>query len=68
MVLPDQQVIDQLELRGAVFRTDDTDDTCPQAQAKIGPHGDGKPGGCDNIEVTIDTAGRLTADYWRGAD
>lgn len=68
VVLPDQEVIDELEARGAVFRTDLDDAECRQNPAKIGPDADGKAGGCDNVRVTIDGSGTVNAEYWRGSD
>jgi beta-lactamase superfamily II metal-dependent hydrolase len=68
VVLPDQEVINELASRGRVFRTDLNDRTCGQNSAKIGPDADGKPGGCDNVRVLIPSSGDLQVDYWRGAD
>jgi beta-lactamase superfamily II metal-dependent hydrolase len=68
VVLPDQEVINELESRGQVFRTDLNDQSCGQNPAKIGPDADGQPGGCDNVRVVISGSGGLQADYWRGAD
>jgi beta-lactamase superfamily II metal-dependent hydrolase len=68
VVLPDKEVITELESRGQVFRTDLNDQTCGQNPAKIGPDNDGRAGGCDNVRVVISASGGLQADYWRGAD
>lgn len=68
VTLPDREVVDQLERRGTVWRTDLDDPGCKANGAKIGPDNDGKPGGCDNIRILIDPAGRMTADYFRPAD
>jgi hypothetical protein len=68
VVLPDKEVITELESRGQVFRTGLSDQTCGQNAAKIGPDNDGQPGGCDNVRVVISAFGGLQADYWRGAD
>lgn len=68
VVLPDQEVIDQLDRRGEVWRTDIADAACKTKSAKIGPDNDGKPGGCDNIRIVIDAAGTVTAGYHRPTD
>lgn len=68
VVLPDQEVIDELTSRGQVFRTDVNDDTCPMNTAKIGPDDDGKAGGCDNVRVQIGATGSLQVDFWRGSE
>ena len=64
VVLPDQVVIDELESRGTVYRTDRNDETCGQIQAKIGPDNDSKPGGCDNIRITVSAGNQLTVEYF----
>lgn len=53
VILPDQEVIDELITRGAVFRTDRDDADCASQPAKLGPDADGRAGGCDNIRVLI---------------
>jgi competence protein ComEC len=70
VVLPDDEVITELTHRGKVLRTDGdgNDDPCKANTAKIGPDADGKPGGCDNIRVTISPAGEVDAAVWRGSD
>ncbi len=68
VVLPDSEVITELESRGAVFRTDFDDAACRGATAKIGTDGDGKPGGCDNVRITIQPGSEVEAAYWRAAD
>ena len=68
VTLPDAVVVEELERRGTVWRTDVNDDTCGDNPAKIGPDNDGKPGGCDNLLSTVDTAGTITAGYHRIAD
>ncbi len=55
MVLPDQEVIMELETRGALFRTDQNDNSCLTDSSKIGPDNDGFAGGCDNIRIQIQT-------------
>ena len=44
VVLPDQEVINELAAQGQVFRTDQNDGACAQNPAKIGPDNDGKTG------------------------
>lgn len=51
--LPDQVVVDALSARGDVYRTDRDDVACATDNSKIGPDADNKPGGCDNIRVTL---------------
>lgn len=68
VVLPDQEVIDELESRGDVFRTDVDDVACGQNPAKIGGDADGRAGGCDNIHVTGHGAGHFTIEDRREAD
>jgi len=66
--LPDAVVVTELESRGQVFRTDLDDDACESSLDKVGPDDDGKPGGCENVLVTISASGPTTADYRRMAD
>lgn len=68
VVLPDAEIVAELETRGQVFRTDLEDDACLASSDKVGPDDDGKPGGCDNVFVTISANGVVTAEYRRVAD
>jgi len=68
VTLPDSVVIEEYARRGTVWRTDVNDATCGTNPAKIGPDNDGKPGGCDNIRITIDAAGAIAVAYDRRAD
>jgi beta-lactamase superfamily II metal-dependent hydrolase len=61
--LPDAAVVAELTRRGSVWRTDRNDATCGQNPRKIGADKDGKPGGCDNIQIFIDATGAITAGY-----
>lgn len=61
--LPDDEVVTELTRRGSVWRTDRNDATCGQNPRKIGGDKDGKPGGCDNIQIFIDPTGAITAGY-----
>jgi competence protein ComEC len=50
-VLPDREVIDEIQRTGAkILRTDERDDNCP-LRGRIG--GDEGPGGCDSYIITI---------------
>ena len=66
VVLPDADVIAELEARGEVFRTDVEDAACAANAAKIGPDADGEPGGCDNIRVLIGPP--VQVSVFQGAD
>jgi hypothetical protein len=68
VVLPDQEVIAELQSRGQVFRTDLNDQTCSENTAKIGPDADGRAGGCDNVRLQISGSGAIQADYFRAYD
>lgn len=67
VVLPDKAVVEALGDRGKLLRTDLADDLCRKNPSKIGLDADKKPGGCDNIVVSIDK-GQISADYFRTAD
>lgn len=64
VVLPDPEVIAELTLRGAVFRTDLNDDVCRTMISKIGRPADGRPGGCDNVRLLIPVVGAPDVRYW----
>jgi beta-lactamase superfamily II metal-dependent hydrolase len=68
VTLPDREVISEYARRGTVWRTDLNDATCRTNPRKIGPDNDGKPGGCDNILVTISPTGAVAVAYDRRAD
>jgi hypothetical protein len=53
VVLPDADVIAELDSRGDVFRTDTDDAACEDNHNKIGQDADGRPGGCDNIRLLV---------------
>jgi competence protein ComEC len=63
VVLPDADVIAELESRGRLFQTDLDDAGCAIRPVKIGPGADGKPGGCSNIRITVRSSGAVEADY-----
>ncbi len=68
VVLPDDDVVAELLRRGQVFRTDLNDAQCPSTAAKIGPDNDGKPGGCDNILISLPSGRAITAGYAQWTD
>ena len=68
VVLPDAEIIAELEKRGRVFRTDFEDDECLMSPDKIGRDADGKPGGCNNVLITIPLNGVISAEYRRVSD
>jgi competence protein ComEC len=80
VMLPDQEVIDQLTARGTVWRTDTNDRrilalagappgaACESNRAKIGPDNDNRAGGCDNVVVLVAADGSLTTGYYRDSD
>lgn len=68
VVLPDAEVVTELERRGQVFRTDLANDACAMSPDKVGPDADGKAGGCDNVLVTIPANGPVSAEYRRVSD
>jgi competence protein ComEC len=65
--LPDPEIRLELEGRGVLLRTNLDDMACAQNPTKIGPDKDGKPGGCDNVVITVQGA-QVTADYLRLSD
>jgi hypothetical protein len=67
VTLPDPEVITELTTRGQVFRTDHDDTACAHNPAKVGPDNDGRPGGCDNIRVTI-TGTSIQPAYFYGSE
>lgn len=66
--LPDEAIVQALKLRGTVLETNTNDVQCASAPAKVGPDGDGKPGGCDAIRITIPSSGPILSDYNRPTD
>lgn len=69
--LPDAEVVAELERRGQVLRTDRDDlyriegeaRSCELNPRKIGPDADEAPGGCNNILITVDRNGSVSATY-----
>lgn len=68
VVLPDQEIIAQLEKLGQVFRTDLEDASCFMSPDKVGADSDGKPGGCDNVLVKIPPNKSVSVNYRRISD
>jgi beta-lactamase superfamily II metal-dependent hydrolase len=70
--LPDADVIKSYAATGAkVFTTkpDADEEACKSNGAKIGPDDDGKPGGCDNVRLTLTSeAGDPDVEVWTQAD
>ena len=66
-MLPDDDVIEELERRGSVLRTDVDDENCTLRATKIGPDADGRAGGCDHIRVPI-SGSTLTSEMWPLSD
>jgi competence protein ComEC len=68
VVLPDADVVEELERRGRLLRTDKDDEACANDDSKIGLDADESPGGCHNILVTIGSGSSLSAEYNEIAD
>ena len=67
VTLPDAEIINELQARGQVFRTDVDDQMCGANPAKVGLDNDGQAGGCDNIRVSINGTSIQPA-YWHGSE
>lgn len=68
VVLPDQEIIAELEKLGQVFRTDLEDASCFMSPDKVGTDSDGKPGGCDNVLVKMPANKSISVNYRRISD
>jgi competence protein ComEC len=66
--LPEAAVVEMLNRRGSLFRTDRDDAACGTNGAKIGPDADGKPGGCDNVTIVLQDGVAPKAAYWTAKD
>ena len=66
VTLPDQIVIDELQNRGEVWRTDVDDDACGQENEKVGPDADGRPGGCTNVRLVLGPGESVDGSIWVG--
>lgn len=65
VTLPDASVVQELQSRGTLWRTDFDDPDCLTDAAKIGPDNDLRAGGCDNILVRVPASGPLLVNYER---
>lgn len=68
VTLPDEVVVEELDDRGNLWRTDIADAACAANRGKIGPDNDGKAGGCDNVHIAIRPNGQISGSYHRIAD
>jgi hypothetical protein len=68
VVLPDDDIISELQSRGQVLRTDTNDAACAVNPSKIGPDNDGHAGGCDNIRLVIGGTPVVQTTVFHGAD
>ena len=68
VVLPDADIVSELQSRGQVFRTDTNDGACAINPSKIGPDNDGHAGGCDNIRLVIGGTPAVHTTVFHGAD
>jgi hypothetical protein len=68
VVLPDADIVAELQSRGQVFRTDTNDAACESNPSKIGPDNDGHAGGCDNIRLVIGGTPAVQTSVFHGAD
>nr|WP_315481931.1 MBL fold metallo-hydrolase [uncultured Undibacterium sp.] len=68
VVLPDQEIISELEKLGQVYRTDLEDASCLMSPDKVGLDSDGKPGGCDNILIMLSANKLMSVNYRRVSD
>jgi hypothetical protein len=66
VVLPDADMITELQVRGQVFRTDTNDAACGISPSKIGPDNDRHAGGCDNIRLVIGARRPCRHRYFTG--
>lgn len=68
VLLPDPEVVELLQARGALFQTDLDDDKCRKDPAKPGADADGRPGGCNNVLITISPTAPLAIAYVKPVD
>jgi len=64
VILPDDEVRDELLRRGTLWRTDGNDKACKTSTTKIGNRNDGKAGGCENVVILIGADGTMSAGYF----
>jgi len=68
VTLPDAEVVEELRATSEVYRTDEHDVDCATNAAKIGIDADGKPGGCDNVQIQIVDGVLAAPSYWNPGD
>jgi beta-lactamase superfamily II metal-dependent hydrolase len=68
VVLPDVEIVTELQQHGTLFRTDLEDDACKTSPDKFGLANDGQPGGCDNVLVMIPASGAINTAYRRAGE
>lgn len=68
VTLPDKEIVQALEARGQVYRTDIKDADCSADPAKPGPDADESPGGCSNVLITIAPTTSIAMAYVKPAD
>jgi len=68
VTLPDSVIVNEMDRRGNVWRTDTDDARCRTNAAKIGSDNDNQPGGCDTILVLVPPSGPISVTYRRAAD
>jgi hypothetical protein len=68
VVLPDADIVTELQSRGQVFRTDTNDSACAVNPSKIGSDDDGHAGGCDNIRLVIGSTPAVQTSVFHGVD
>lgn len=66
--LPDEVVRREYLERGRLFETNSGDPECKTNMTKIGPDGDGRPGGCENIHIRISGSVPPEVHYFRTGD
>jgi beta-lactamase superfamily II metal-dependent hydrolase len=67
VVLPDHDVVAELESRGQLLRTDLHDEECAADTTKVGPDADESPGGCNSVLIRLGS-GAPTAAYSEPVD
>lgn len=68
VTLPDKEIVQALEARGQVYRTDLKDADCGADPAKPGPDTDESPGGCSNVLITITSHQAIAVAYAKPVD
>ena len=68
VTLPDAEIVEELKATSEVYRTDEHDADCATSAAKIGTDSDGRPGGCDNVQIQIVDGVLGAPSYWNPGD